>query len=90
MASEERPKAEAQVLYSKRGPTGEPQVDLVVPHGTRLVDTLKIQELIARELLPELSPTGCLPCHSGVIFRVHEQLEEVIRVDLEAGTFIGR
>jgi hypothetical protein len=83
-------KSVAQVFYSKAGPTGEPQVELLVPFGTRLVDTLKVQELLANELLPELSPRGCKPCHSGVIFTVRERLEEVVRVDLEAGTFIGR
>ena len=76
----------AQVHYSTTG--SQPLIELVVPHGTRVADILKAQELISRELLPKLSPKGCGPCISGADFRIREELENVIRVDLAAGRLI--
>jgi hypothetical protein len=79
----------AEVNYTKEGPGGQPAVELLVPFGTRLVDTLKVQEMLARELLPQLSPRGCLPCHSGVQFIIRERFEEIMRVDLDGGEVIS-
>lgn len=80
-------KSNAAVQYSLAGP--RPLVQLVVPHGTRMRDLLKVQETISKELLPKLSPRGCLPCISGSEFLIREELENIINVDLASGKFIG-
>lgn len=79
----------AEVRYSVDTPSGRPIVEVYVAKGTRLIDTLKAQDILARELLPKISPVGCDVCISGVDFFVREHLEQVIRVDLDAGRIIG-
>ncbi len=78
-------KNKAQIQYSPSGP--RPIVELVVPHGTHLSDILKVQETISKELLPKIGPRGCAPCISGSDFRIREELEKVINVDLASGRF---
>jgi hypothetical protein len=78
----------AEVQYTKEGP--QPLVEMSVPHGTLLQDVLKAQEVLSRELFPEISPRGCLPCISGLHFVIRERFEEVIQIDLDAGEIIGR
>src|SRR5258707_15373274 len=80
-------KSQAHLQYSFEGKM--PVVELIVPHGTRLLDLLKIQDVISRELLPKIAPTGCGPCMSGADFRIREELEHVIPVDLAAGKLMG-
>jgi hypothetical protein len=72
----------AEVQISREG--AMPVVEVSVPHGTRLVDLVKLNDLISREINPKVSPRGCGPCLSGLDFRIRERFEEVIRVDLEA------
>ncbi len=74
--------AQARVYYAK-GKGGV--LELVVGHGTKLVDLLKIQEKLSREVLPKISPRGCGPCLSGIPFIIREELEQVARVDLASG-----
>lgn len=76
----------AEVHYSTEGPV--PVVELVVPHGTRLLDLLKAQETISRELLPGLTPRGCQACISGSSLIIRERFENVIRINLEDGQLI--
>jgi hypothetical protein len=71
-----------ELHFSKEGPM--PVAELIVPHGTKLNDLLKVQELISREVLPEISPRGCLPCISGCHLIIRERLENVLQVDLDA------
>jgi hypothetical protein len=80
-------KTTAQVQYTVTGP--RPLVELIVPHGTHLKDTFRVQERISEELLSKLSPRGCRPCTSGTHFVIREELENIIQVDLAAGTLIG-
>jgi hypothetical protein len=70
-------------IYYPKGKGGA--VELVVPHGTHLIDLLKAQEHLAREVLPHISPRGCGPCLSGVPLIIREDLEQVARVDLASG-----
>lgn len=72
----------AEVFISKEG--AMPVVELVIPHGTKLTDLVKLQELISSEINPKISPRGCQTCLSGLDFRIRERFEEVIRVDLDA------
>jgi hypothetical protein len=78
----------AEIQYSQEG--SRPVVELVVPHGTRLLDVLKAQETISRELLPKISPRGCQACISGSHFTIRERLENVVQVDLDSGKMVGR
>jgi hypothetical protein len=77
-----------EIQYSQQGP--QPVVDLVVPHGTRLLDLAKVTETISRELLPKLSPRGCQTCISGSHFTIRERLENVVQVDLDSGKMLGK
>ena len=60
-------------------------VELVVPHGTPLIELLKAQEKISRDILPHISPRGCGPCLSGIPLVIREELDQVARVDLARG-----
>ena len=86
MADSKASKRIAELHYSKERPI--PVAELVVPHGTRLLDLLKVQDLISREVLPQISPRGCQACLSGCDLIIRERLENVIRVDLDAGQII--
>jgi hypothetical protein len=72
----------ARIYYAK-GKGGV--LELVVPHGTRLLDLLKAQERLSHDVLPHISPRGCGPCLSGVPFLIREELEQVAHVDLAKG-----
>ena len=77
----------AEVHFTREGPI--PVVELIIPHGTKLVDILKLQELISREINPKISPRGCQTCLSGLDFRIRERLENVIRIDLDSLQMVG-
>ena len=68
-------------LYYAKGKGGV--LEFVVPHGTRLVDLLKAQEQISKEILPHISPRGCGPCLSGIPLIFREELENVAQVNLK-------
>jgi hypothetical protein len=74
--------ANAKIYYAK-GKGGS--LELVVPHGTKLIDLLKAQEQISRQVLPHISPGGCGPCLSGVPLVIREDLEEVAAVNIATG-----
>lgn len=59
----------------------QPMLKVVVPRGTSLAETVKLQPAIS-EILGKLK--GCLPCNSGVPiwFTEHEEIERVVRIDL--------
>ena len=80
-------KSVAEVQYSTAG--SRPLVELIVPYGTRLKDIVKAQEMISKELLPKLTPRGCLPCISGSHIVIRERLENFINVDLSTGKLGG-
>ena len=77
----------AEILISREGAI--PVVELVIPHGTKLTELVKISELISREINPKISPRGCQTCLSGLDFRIRERFEEVIRIDLDAMEIIS-
>jgi hypothetical protein len=60
----------------------QPMLKIVVPKGTTLAETVKLQPIIS-EILGKLR--GCLPCNSGlpIFFQEREEIEKVVRVDLE-------
>jgi hypothetical protein len=76
MAKEERI-AEIQLVQGAI----QPMLKVVVPKGTTLADTVRLQPTIS-EILGKLR--GCLPCNSGVpiFFQEREEIERVVRVDL--------
>jgi hypothetical protein len=59
----------------------QPMLKVVVPRGTTLAETIRLQPTIS-EILGKLR--GCLPCNSGVpiFFQEREEIERVVRVDL--------
>jgi hypothetical protein len=66
----------------------QPVLKVTVPRGTTLADTIKLQPAIS-ELLGKLR--GCLPCNSGVpiFFQEREEIQRVVRVDLETMRQVG-
>lgn len=76
MAKEERI-AEIQLVQG----AVQPMLKVVVPKGTTLAETVRLQPTIS-EILGKLR--GCLPCNSGVpiFFQEREEIERVVRVDL--------
>ena len=84
MATEAKRVAEIQVVRDGLQPT----LKVVVPKGTTLADTVKLQPVIS-DILGKLK--GCLPCNSGVPiwFQEREEIEQIVRVDLERFQRIG-
>jgi len=76
----------AQIQYTTSGMA--PLVELTIPHGTRMKDLFKVQELISRDIISKISPRGCEACTSGVHLVIREELENVIRVDLDSAQII--
>ncbi|HEX3151561.1 MAG TPA: hypothetical protein VHR66_26025 [Gemmataceae bacterium] len=72
-----------EIQYAMEGT--RPVVELVVPHGTKLLDLAKATDSISKQLLPKIGPRGCQACISGVHFTIRERLENVVQVDLETG-----
>ena len=71
-------KGTAQLSYNETART----IELVVPHGTRLEELANLREYVFGNLIGKL-PRGCQACTSGDHFVIREELQEVIRVDLE-------
>ena len=69
----------AELGYNKQTKT----IELVVPHGTKMVQLLKIIEGLNTGGLIGRLPRGCNTCTSGDHFNVRESLDQVVRVDLE-------
>lgn len=72
----------AEIRYSTDGP--RPRIDVAVPFGTSLAQTVKLHEILSRDLISKLSPRGCEACNSGVDIFIHERFDDVIQVDLES------
>ena len=77
-------KGKAELRIGARGK--RTVAELTVAKGTRLVDILKVQEKISRDVLPKIGPVACAPCLSGVDFLIREELEKVLPIDIKAGT----
>jgi hypothetical protein len=74
-------KGKGELRYSQKGK--RTVVELTVARGTKLLDCLKIQEKISREVLPKIGPVGCGPCLSGIDFLIREELERVLPVNVK-------
>jgi hypothetical protein len=72
----------AEIRYSKAGP--RPMIDVAVPFGTTLAQTVRLSDFLSKEVISKISPRGCTQCNSGVDIWIHERFEDVIRVDLES------
>jgi hypothetical protein len=83
MANEKR-MAEVQFTTTGRIPT----VEMVVPHGTRLTELTEALRVVSEKLNPQISPRGCEACTSGINLIIREQLENVVRVNLDSGELI--
>jgi hypothetical protein len=77
MADKQANVAEIHVLKNAAGPT----LKVLVPKGTTLAETFKLQDMIS-EITRGLN--GCQACNSGVPVEFIEQsdLSEIVRVDL--------
>lgn len=72
-------------------------IDIAVPTGTRLRDTLKVIDVVKAETIRKFQPGPCTQCHSGRDYR----LRELVRVlparmgknmsafDLKSGKLFG-
>jgi hypothetical protein len=72
----------AEIRYSTAG--ARPMIDIAVPFGTTLAQTVRLHDFLSRDLISKLSPRGCTQCNSGVDIWIHERFDDVIRVDLES------
>jgi hypothetical protein len=72
----------AEIRYSTAGI--RPMIDVAVPYGTTLAQTVRLHEVLSRDIISKLSPRGCAQCNSGVDIWIHERFDDVIRVDLES------
>jgi hypothetical protein len=66
------------------------RLSVAVPSGTTLAEAVKLHEVLSSDVLSKVSPRGCLPCLSGVDIFIHEQWEEILKVDLDTMKVIGR
>jgi hypothetical protein len=69
---------EVAVGYSK----DRREIQITVPHGTKLADLAKVIDFMARDVFAKL-PRGCTNCTSGDHFIIKEELENIVRVDLD-------
>ena len=69
---------EAQIGYSRESR----EISISVPPGTKLADLAKLIDFMARDIFSKL-PRGCTNCTSGDHLIIREQLENVIKVDLD-------
>lgn len=61
----------------------QPILKVVVPRGTTLIDTNRLQPTIS-DLLGKLK--GCLPCNSGVPIWIQEreEIEDLVKINLDS------
>jgi hypothetical protein len=59
------------------------RLELVVPHGTKTAEFVKLREVLFTDLLARL-PRGCPACLSGESLIIRERLEHVLRIDLDS------
>jgi len=69
---------EAEIGYSKE----LRQIQVNVPFGTKLADLARVIDFMAKDIFAKL-PRGCTACTSGDHLIIREQLENVIKVDLD-------
>ena len=74
----------AEIGYSKE----RREIQLVLPRGTRVKDLTGILDFLARDVFSKLE-RGCNACTSGDHLIIREQLENVVRVDLEQRAVAG-
>ena len=60
------------------------KLEVLLPYGSKMKDFARIREgLFSQDILGKL-PRGCGACISGESLFIREQLEHVVRVDLES------
>ena len=72
-------------------------IDIAVPTGTRLRDTLKVVDIVKAEAIRKFQPGPCNACHSGRDFRLRELArvlpakmgKNMAAFDLRSGKLIG-
>jgi hypothetical protein len=74
----------AEIGYSKE----LREIQLVLPRGTKVADLTKILDFLNRDVFSKLE-RGCTNCTSGDHLVIREQLEDVIRVDLDQRALVG-
>lgn len=70
-----------EIQMTQDGP--RPTIEVVVPYGTKLAETVKLHDFLSREIIGKLSPRGCDTCNSGVNIYIRERYNHVITVDLD-------
>ena len=72
-------------------------IEIAVPKGTKLTDTLKILEKVRSEAVTKFLPGPCNACHSGRDYRLRELArvlpaklgKNMAAFDLKSGRLIG-
>ena len=83
MAKGDRVVRTAELQYSPE----YSRLELVVPHGTKTADFVKLREVLFTDILARL-PRGCPACLSGESLIIRERLEHVLRIDLDSMSLI--
>lgn len=71
----------AEISISNNG--SRPLVDLSVPFGTPLAETMKLHEVLSKDIFQKIGPRACPNCHSGFDILLRWRFEEVFRVNLD-------
>jgi hypothetical protein len=69
---------EAQISYSRE----TREITVAVPSGTKLADLARLIDFMAKDVFSKL-PRACTNCTSGDHLIIREQLENVIKIDLD-------
>jgi hypothetical protein len=70
-----------QIRLTKKGPTGRPFAEILVPQKTSLDRLIKAQETLFTDGLKAVGLEACPRCYSGLDYFIRQHFEEVIRVE---------
>ncbi len=65
------------------------RIEVTVPHGTKSANLSEIMGILFSKGIIGKLPRGCSACTSGDHLLIREQLEQVIKVDLDKKVVVG-
>jgi hypothetical protein len=69
-----------EIRLMKKGPSGRPYAEILVPKKTSLDRLIKAQETLYTDGLKAVGLAACPRCYSGLDFFIRQHFEDVIRV----------
>jgi hypothetical protein len=73
--------AKVEVRLQKKGPSGGPHAQVLVPSDIRLENLIKVQKTILRDHLPDVGLKPCEGCLSGLHIDIGPMYEKVITIE---------